>query len=181
MTEEATIKVWDPFLRLFHWSLAVSFLVAWVSADAWDDLHIWAGYAAAGLIAFRLLWGLIGPRYARFRQFLRAPGSELRFLGAMLKGREARYIGHNPAGAAMILGLLLVMATTALTGWMYTTEAFWGVDWVEDTHEALANLLLAMVLLHIAGVILASLRHRENLVAAMVTGRKKAPRAGDIS
>ncbi len=177
----ATIKVWDPLLRLFHWSLAASFLVAWVSADAWDDLHIWAGYAAAGLIAFRLLWGLIGPRYARFRQFLREPGSVLRFLGAMLRGREARYIGHNPAGAAMILGLLLVMTATALTGWMYTTEAFWGVAWVEDVHEALANLLLAMVLLHIAGVILASLRHRENLVAAMVTGRKKAPRAGDIS
>lgn len=176
----ASVRVWDPLVRLFHWSLAASFLVAWLSADEWDDLHIWAGYAAAGLVTFRLLWGLAGPRYARFRQFLRRPREVLGFLGDMLRGQEARYIGHNPAGGAMILALLLAMAGTALTGWMYTTDAFWGVEWVEEIHELLANLLLVLVLLHIGGVLFASLRHGENLVRAMLTGRKRAPGAGDI-
>lgn len=177
----ASVRVWDPLVRLFHWSLAASFLVAWLSADEWDDLHIWAGYAAAGLVAFRLLWGLAGPRYARFRQFIRRPAEIFGFLAAMLRGREARYIGHNPAGGAMIVALLLVMAGTALTGWMYTTDAYWGVEWVEESHELLANLLLILVLLHIGGVLFASLRHRENLVRSMLTGRKRAPEGGDIA
>ena len=179
MHEPATVKVWDPLVRLFHWSLVASFAVAWISADEWDDLHNWAGYAAAALIAFRLLWGLIGPRYARFSQFVRSPGAVAAYLRDLLAGREARHLGHNPAGGVMILLLIAGLAALCLTGWMQTVDAFWGEDWVEEVHEVLANLLLVLVGLHVAGVALASLKHRENLVRAMVTGRKRAPASGE--
>jgi cytochrome b len=178
---ERTIKVWDPLVRIFHWSLVASFAIAWLTADDWRSLHEWAGYAAASLIAFRLLWGLIGPRYARFSQFVRSPSTVWRYVRSMVGGRETRYLGHNPAGGLMILALILAMAGTALTGWMYTIDAFWGVEWVEETHETLATLMLAMVLVHLGGVVLASLRHKENLVRAMVGGRKRAPQASDIA
>jgi cytochrome b len=179
MRESATVKVWDPLIRLFHWSLVASFAVAWISADEWDDLHNWAGYAAAALIAFRLVWGLMGPRYARFSQFVRSPGAIAAYLRDLLAGREARHLGHNPAGGIMILLLIAGLAALCLTGWMQTVDAFWGEDWVEEVHEVLANLLLVLVGLHVAGVALASLKHRENLVRAMVTGRKRAPASGD--
>ena len=178
---ERTVKVWDPLVRLFHWSLVVSFAVAWLTAEAWDDLHEWAGYAAAALIGFRLLWGLAGPRYARFTQFIRSPHAALDYIRASIRGDEPRYVGHNPAGAIMIVGLIVAMMGTALTGWMYTLDAFWGVEWVEEMHELLANLMLIMVVVHVAGVILASLRHKENLVRAMINGRKRAPTTSDIA
>lgn len=174
-----TVRVWDPLVRVFHWSLAFSFVVAWVSADEWDALHIWAGYAASALIAFRLVWGLVGPRYARFSQFVYSPGTVAAYLGELMSGRERRYLGHNPAGGAMILLLIVTLAALCLTGWMYTLDMFWGADWVEELHEALANFLLILVGLHLAGVVLASLKHQENLVRAMITGRKRAPAAGD--
>lgn len=178
---EQTVKVWDPVVRLFHWSLVVSFAVAWLTADEWDNLHEWAGYAAAALIGFRLMWGLIGPRYARFSQFVRSPGDVAAYVGATLKGKEPRYLGHNPAGSLMILGLIVAMAGTAATGWMMTLNAFWGAEWVEETHEVLANLMLFMVAAHVAGVIFASLRHKENLVRAMINGHKRAPEPSDVS
>lgn len=177
---EPTVKVWDPIVRLFHWCLVVSFAVAWLTADTWDGIHEFAGYAAAALIGFRLIWGLVGPRYARFSQFVRSPGETLRYLGNMIRGTERRHLGHNPAGGMMIIGLIVALAGTALTGWMYTTDAFWGVAWVEETHEFLANLMLVLVTLHVAGVVFASFRHRENLARAMVIGRKRAPQSGDV-
>jgi len=177
----AEIKVWDPLVRIFHWSLAASFLLAWLSAEDWDLLHYWAGYAAGGLIAFRLLWGFAGPRYARFSQFLRAPSTVRAYLRDMLSGRERRYIGHNPAGGAMVLCLLAGLAALSFSGWLLTTDAFWGSDLLEGLHELLANGLLALVLLHVGGVLFASLRHRENLARAMVTGRKQAPAPGDVT
>jgi cytochrome b len=176
-----SIAVWDPLVRLFHWSLAVSFVIAWLTADEWESLHIWAGYAAGALIAFRVLWGVVGPRYARFAQFMRPPATTLGYLSATLRGREPRYIGHNPLGALMIIALMFGLAGTAVTGWMYTLDAFWGVEWVEETHELLANVMLALVFLHVAGVVFASLRHGENLVRAMVVGRKRAPAETDIA
>ena len=168
------IKVWDPLVRLFHWSLVVVFAVAWLSADEWDNLHEIAGYVAAALIGFRLLWGLVGPKYARFSQFVRSPAQAARYIGQMIRGREPRYIGHNPAGGLMIIGLLAVLAGTALTGWMYTLDMFGGAEWVEGAHEILANLMLVLVAAHVAGVVWASIRHKENLVRAMIVGRKRA-------
>lgn len=175
------VKVWDPFVRLFHWTLAAAIVIAWLSADEWDALHEWTGYLIAGLLAARLVWGLIGSRYARFSNFVRSPAAVGAYLRDMLKGRERRYLGHNPAGAAMILALIAVIAATAVTGWMGTLDRFWGLEWVEELHETLANLLLVLVPLHVVGVVLASRRHRENLVRAMIVGRKRAPSGTDVA
>lgn len=174
-----TVRVWDPLVRVFHWALLASFVTAWISADEWDDLHEWAGYAAAALIVFRLVWGLVGTSYARFTQFVRSPRTVVAYLTEVLKRREQRYLGHNPAGGAMIVVLMATMLMLSLSGWMYTTETFWGVEWVEEAHEFLANLMLALIGLHIAGVVVESLRHGENLVKAMWTGRKRAAEPGD--
>jgi cytochrome b len=174
-----TVKVWDPAQRIFHWSLVASFAIAWLTGDDWRSLHYWAGYAAAALVAFRLVWGFVGTPYARFGQFVRGPLTTLGYLGDVLRGRERRYIGHNPAGGAMIIVLLVLMAALCLTGYLSITDAFWGEEWLEELHEGLANMLLAAVFLHIAGVAFSSYRHKENLVTAMFTGMKRLSRRGE--
>ncbi|RCK52232.1 cytochrome B561 [Thalassospira profundimaris] len=176
----ATVKVWDPLVRIFHWSLVTSFAVAWFSADEIKNLHEIAGYCAAGLIGFRLIWGFVGPYYARFGQFVHGPDKTLQYLRDIPSGKAERYLGHNPAGGAMILALLGCMALLATTGYMQTTDAFWGVAWVQETHEILANTLLALVIAHVAGVVMASYHHRENLVRAMITGKKRFGTSSDI-
>lgn len=172
---ETEIKVWDPLVRLFHWSLVASVAVAWLSAEEWDALHETAGYVVVGLIGFRLIWGVIGPRHARFADFVCRPGRVLRYLRATLKHKARRYIGHNPAGGAMAVALLLTLAGVAGTGIMMESDAYWGVRWVKEAHEILANLILILVALHLAGVVHASLAHGENLARAMITGRKRPP------
>ncbi|MDZ4096355.1 MAG: cytochrome b/b6 domain-containing protein [Paracoccaceae bacterium] len=201
------IRVWDPAIRVFHWGLVASFAIAWLSADEVQGLHIWAGYTAAALIAFRLVWGLIGPRYARFSQFLTGPGAALAYLRQMRHGTEPRYLGHNPAGALMIVALLVTLSFTAWTGWMMTGPVpqiagiepgqnltqgdddgegnehgeGGGSEVFKDLHEVAANLMLALVIVHIGGVILASRKTRENLARAMITGTKRVPEPGDIA
>ncbi len=176
-----TVRVWDRVVRSFHWGLVLSFGVAWFTAHSSEGLHQWAGYAAAGLISMRLVWGVLGTPYARFSQFLRDPKTVMRYLFSIIAGREARYIGHNPAGGMMVLALIATMAMTALTGWMMTTDTYFGVQWVEWTHSLVAHGLLILVLVHIGGVALASFRHRENLVQAMVTGRKRKAESADVA
>src|SRR5579863_5772470 len=175
------VRVWDPLVRLFHWSLALSFAVAWFSAKTWSDLHVWAGYAAGSLIGVRLLWGVVGTRYARFSQFVRSPLSVLAYLKAIAQGGEARHIGHNPAGGAMVVALLVAIGATAVSGWALTTDAFWGDLAMQRLHDGIAHLLLLMVCAHLAGVALASFRHGENLVGAMLSGDKRAPSADDVA
>ncbi|PKR53291.1 cytochrome b/b6 domain-containing protein [Thalassospira marina] len=179
MTE--TVRVWDPLVRVFHWSFATCFAVAWISAENWDSLHEKTGYVALSLVVFRLFWGVIGPRYARFSQFVRPPREVLGYLRAIISGKESRYVGHNPAGGAMILVLLGLMAATGATGWIYSTPSYHGWHWIKDVHEFLATSLMVCVGLHVAGVLLASLRHHENLVRAMLTGRKRQADPGDIT
>ena len=174
------IRVWDPLVRLFHWSLVLSFAAAWLSANSWENLHIWAGYAAGGLIALRIVWGLIGSPYARFSQFLRSPRTTVAYLKSIAAGGEIRYVGHNPAGGAMIVALMVAMATTAFTGWMLTTDALWGVKWAQHLHNYSADGLLLLIILHLAGVALASYRHRENLIRGMLLGTKRAAGPGDV-
>jgi cytochrome b len=204
----ATVRVWDPLVRLFHWSLVAAFATAWLTADELQPVHEFAGYTVAGLVAFRLIWGLVGSRYARFAQFVKGPGATLAYLGTMLRGGERRYLGHNPAGAAMIVALLLTLSGTALTGWLMADETRLAMlpampqivapawadddgdddrggrevdDALEEVHEALANLMLLLAVLHVGGVVLASVRHRENLARAMITGDKRAAAPGDIA
>ncbi|MCB9994687.1 MAG: cytochrome b/b6 domain-containing protein [Hyphomicrobiaceae bacterium] len=179
-TTDDRVPVWDPAVRLFHWSLVSSVAIAWFTANKLEALHYWAGYAAAALIAFRLAWGIIGTHYARFHQFVRPPATILTYLKSILTGREARYLGHNPAGGAMILALILMLAATATTGWLMTTDAFWGSILMQRLHDLAANLLVLLVFIHIGGVVVASLRHKENLVGAMLSGRKRRPGPGDV-
>ncbi len=170
----ATIKVWDPFVRVFHWSLAALFLVAYATGDEIERVHIAAGYAIAGLIAARMIWGFIGPRHARFTSFVRSPSAVLAYLRDVALLRAPRYIGHNPAGAVMIVALLATLMGACITGYMMTTDAYWGAKWVEDVHATLANLAAGLVAIHVMGVLVASFEQRENLVKSMITGRKHA-------
>jgi cytochrome b len=174
-------RVWDPLVRIFHWSLALSFAVAWLTRHSSEDIHHLAGYAAGALVLIRVLWGFIGTPYARFAQFIRAPGTIASYIVDIATGREVRYLGHNPAGGAMVIVLMAAMAGAALTGWMMTTDAFYGVDWVGHMHDLIGNGLLLLVLAHLAGVALASIRHRENLIGAMISGRKRAPAPEDVA
>lgn len=176
----SAVKVWDPAIRIFHWGLVTSIAVAWFTADEIKNVHELAGYTAGGLVAARIVMGLVGTRYARFSQFVRNPVATLAYGRDMLKNREARYLGHNPLGAMMILVLIACVSLAALTGWMQTTDAYWGVEWVSDLHEGVVNVLLGCIALHLAGVVLESRRHRENLAAAMITGRKRAPEPEDV-
>ena len=178
--EDARIRVWDPLVRVFHWSLALSVLLAWISAEGWGRWHEWIGYAALALVAVRLIWGLVGSRYARFAAFLRGPAATMAYARSVLAHRDRRYLGHNPLGGWMIIALLVMVTLTGFTGWLYTTDAYWGVEWVEEVHEGCANTLLFLIGLHVAGVVLTSWRHGENLVAAMWHGRKRPAGVDDI-
>jgi cytochrome b len=168
------IRVWDPFVRVLHWGVALGFVVAWLTGEHGERLHEAAGYAAGGLALARVVWGFVGTRYARFAQFVRSPATVLAYLRAIAGGSERRFIGHNPAGGAMIVVLLAAMAATAASGWLLTTNAFWGSVTIQRVHSLLAHGVLLLVLVHLAGVALASFRHRENLVGAMVFGLKRA-------
>ena len=181
LREDRWVRVWDPFVRLFHWGLVLSFAVAWLSADTWEEVHMWSGYAAGGLVLLRLAWGFIGTPYARFAHFVHPPVTVIVYLKAIVTGSEARHVGHNPAGGTMIVALMLAMAATAFTGYLLTTDAFWGVSWMQHLHDWSAHGLILLVGLHLAGVALASFRHRENLVRAMIVGRKRAAGGKDIA
>ncbi|MEL5876857.1 cytochrome b/b6 domain-containing protein [Cereibacter sphaeroides] len=167
----AGVRVWDPAVRLFHWSLAGA--IAWETlAEAGTDSHEVVGYLVLVLVTFRIAWGFVGPRHARFADFVVRPARVLAYLKDILGGHPRRYLGHNPAGGAMVLALLAAAAATGLSGWAMTTDALWGVEWIEELHETLANGTLLLVALHVGGVMLAGFQHRENLVRSMVTGRK---------
>ena len=189
-TGAATIKVWDPLVRLFHWSLVTFFALAWLSADDIEVLHVWSGYTIGALLLFRLIWGLIGTRYARFTGFVPGPASLKRYLQSIRAGTAARYLGHNPAGGAMIIALILSLSGTVLFGMALLgaegsgpLASAWLANWpdwlLEGIHELCANLTLGLIALHIAGVLFSSLHHSENLVRSMLTG-KKPVRPGDI-
>jgi cytochrome b len=178
------IYVWDLFVRLFHWSLVAAFTVAYLTEDDALNVHVLAGYAVGGLILARVVWGFVGPEHARFRDFIYSPGETLRYLRDLVLFRAERHLGHSPAGGAMIVLLLVFLAATVATGLVVYggeqqagplagmfTEAF--AESFEEIHELLANITLALVLAHIAAVVLASFVLRENLVRSMLTGYKR--------
>lgn len=169
-----TVKVWDLFVRVFHWSLVVLFATAYLTGDEIERVHIAAGYAIAGLLVSRIVWGLIGPPHARFANFVRSPRAAFGYLRAAVRLQPRRYIGHNPAGGLMVVALIAMLAMTCVTGYLMTIDAYWGSKVIEDVHGALANGTVALVVLHVLGVLAASLEHRENLAKSMFTGRKRA-------
>lgn len=172
-----SIRVWDPLVRVGHWLLAISVIVAWLSRHGWGAWHERIGYASLAIVAIRLLWGWRGSQHARFSDFIRSPGSTWRYALQTLRGSEGRYLGHNPLGGWMIVALLTLIALVGGSGWLYTTDRYWGVEWVEELHHTLANILLGLIAVHVAGVLFASWRHRENLIGAMFHGRKRADAA----
>jgi cytochrome b len=178
------VYVWDPFVRLFHWALVVAFTVAYLTEDDFLKVHVWAGYLVGGLVVARIVWGFVGPAHARFADFIYSPAETLRYVRDLLLLRAERHLGHSPGGGAMVLLLLVLLAATVTTGLVvYGGEQQAGPlaglftkdtgESVEEVHELLANITLALILAHIAAVVLASFVLRENLVRAMVTGYKR--------
>jgi cytochrome b len=206
----ASTLVWDPMVRFGHWALVAAFAVAYLSAEEEaggpDPLHVWGGYVVGVLVALRVVWGFVGPRQARFSDFVRSPIVALAYFRDLLYGRARRYVGHSPAGGAMVIALLVCLAATVTTGLIAYGEegkgplapvlvtdanangneaehralAKTGGEQSESTigelHGLLANITVALVVAHIFGVAVASVVHKENLVLAMITGRKRRAR-----
>jgi cytochrome b len=208
MAEEQRIKVWDIAVRVFHWSLFVLYFVAYVSGDDESVLHVYAGYGVLALVAFRVVWGFVGTRHARFSDFVFGPAATMRYVRSLVSRKPLHYLGHNPLGGWMVVALLLCLTLTCWSGLEAYGEAgkgplaaheirvvssaaanderegriergrrgaaeedgFW-----EEAHEVLANLTLFLVFLHVAGVLVGSAVHRENLIKAMITGYKARP------
>jgi cytochrome b len=166
------IRVWDWPVRVFHWLLVLSFSGAYITAESerWRLVHVSLGYTLGGLLAFRIVWGLVGTRYARFASFVRGPVAVSRYLVALVSRQPEHYTGHNPAGAVAIMLLLLSGIVITATGWASYNNV--GANWVSQLHEGASTFILVVVGVHLAGVALASWLHHENLVRAMVTGSK---------
>jgi cytochrome b len=174
------VRVWDPLVRIGHWTLVVSVFAAWWTRRGGHELHEIIGYVALAVVAVRLVWGFIGPRYAQFSQFVRGPRQVANYAKLALQNREPRYVGHNPLGAWMIVALLATVLAVCASGWLFTTDKYWGVEWVEELHEGLSNFLFLLVAFHVAGVLVESLRHREDLIGPMVHGKKRARGRNDV-
>ncbi|QEA40555.1 cytochrome B [Pistricoccus aurantiacus] len=167
------VKVWDPAVRLFHWSLVTAFAVAYFTPDSSRDIHEWAGYVALGLVVFRLIWGFVGSRHARFSDFVTGPRRFIDYVRQMIRGKEPRYLGHNPAAAIMILFLLVAVGVIGVSGWLLTTDWGWGSKTIEEIHEISVDVTLVAIALHVGAAIYESIHHRENLIRAMFTGYKR--------
>ncbi|MFO1419112.1 MAG: cytochrome b/b6 domain-containing protein [Methylotetracoccus sp.] len=174
--------MWDLPTRVVHWSLAAGFTGAYLTGDTerWRDLHVLLGYLILGLIAFRIVWGFCGSRHARFHSFVRGPRVVAGYLIALLRGHPPDSPGHNPLGALSVLTLLALGLATSLTGWLIFRYDELGDGWLVDAHAIGSDLMLALVVLHLLGVLHASIVHRENLPLAMLTGFKRGSRAEHI-
>ena len=174
-----SIPVWDILVRVTHWTVAVLVIAELTVIDEDWALHRWIGYTVLGLVALRLLWGLVGTRHARFAAFPASLAGARAHLGDLLRGRRETHLSHNPLGALMAYNLWAALIAVGVTGWLMTTDAFWGVEWVEEVHEVIANWILISVLLHVAGVTFETWYSKVNLVRAMITGRKEIPGPGE--
>jgi len=184
--QENDVKVWDILVRLFHWSLVVTFFICFITEDS-SQLHIYSGYLIIMLITVRLVWGFIGTEYARFSNFLVMPGVAIQYLKDIVKNKNKRFLGHNPAGAAMIIVLITTIVITCVTGvvlyavedhsgplaFMFTGENEFLEDLLEEVHEFFSNFSVVLIILHISGVIIAGKQHNENLIKSMFSGKKK--------
>jgi cytochrome b len=180
-------RIWDAPVRVFHWLFVLAFAGAWLSSDdRFLHLHVFAGYAFGALLIFRLIWGFVGTRHARFARFTYGPAAALAYLRALRHGHPPRFAGHNPAGSwavFTILGLAALLAVTGIltlggqeqAGPLAGLLGFAAGDLARTAHEFVAWTLTAVVAVHVTGVIVGSRAHRENLVAGMITGRKRAP------
>jgi len=186
MANSSQTRVWDPLVIFFHWSLVSAFVIAYLTEDDFLTIHSWAGYLILALLVIRIIWGFIGTRYARFSNFVYSRENIMQFVKDTLRFKAKRYLGHNPAGGAMVILLIISLLITSITGvfllgaeehigpvahWFTQTESVWS-NALEEVHEFFANFTLFLVFIHVAGVLIESLIHKENLVSSMLTGFK---------
>jgi cytochrome b len=181
MSKRATQPVWSLGVRLLHWTLALSMIGSFVTHESGGSLHENLGYVALAAASLRIILGFVASGYWRFSQFIRGINTTLNYAKDVLKHRESRYLGHNPLGGWMVVALLADAFATGVTGWLFTTDRFWGVKWLEELHGALGDALLPLLFLHIAGAVFTSYRHRENLIGSMLHGRKPAAEPSDVT
>ena len=174
-----SVHVWDRFVRIFHWSLVICVMLNFFVIDNGKTVHQWLGYAASALVFARIVWGFVGTRHARFADFFPTPAKIRQHFAALRSGTRNHHDGHNPVGALMMLALLTIVLSLGVTGYLQTTDAFWGEEWMEELHEGLASTLIALAGLHAAAAIVMGRIERTNLVAAMVTGIKVRQRRED--
>ena len=178
------IPVWDILIRVFHWSLVSFVLILFITEDDFLEIHSYAGYTVLMLLGFRLFWGAVGTYHARFSSFITTPSAALIYLKEEIAGDAKRYIGHNPAGAIMIVTLILTLFFTGFTGMATiasegrgplanTFIASFSGEFMGEVHEFFTSVILTLIILHVFGVIFSSLAEEENLVRAMITGNKK--------
>jgi cytochrome b len=183
VSRQGQVYVWDPFIRIFHWSLVAAFTIAYLTEEPLG-VHVWAGYVVGIVVVARVIWGFVGLGHARFSDFAYRPATSLRYMRDLVGFHAKRYLGHSPGGAVMVWALLVFLATTVVTGLIvYGGDQQAGPlagmfnkgtgEAVEEVHEVVANITLALVFFHIVGVALASFAHHENLVRAMITGYKR--------
>ena len=180
-TTTTAIRVWDAPTRVFHWLLVFSFAGAYLTSESerWSLVHITLGYTLGGLIAFRLIWGFVGTRYARFTSFVKGPSEVLQYAKSMATLKPKHFVGHNPLGAVAIVLLIVSGIAIVVTGYAAFNEI--GGEWVAELHEIASHIMLILVGIHIVGVIAASWLHKENLARAMVNGFKQGKAADGIS
>ncbi len=180
-------KIWDIFIRIFHWSLLSLFTIAYLTEDNFLTVHVYAGYTIIALIILRIIWGFIGSQHARFADFIARPNEIIAYIKDVIHLRAKHYLGHNPAGGAMVIALLFSLSMTLLFGLLtYGTAEFSGplaslaysvsnstANSFKEVHEFFANFTLFLAFLHVAGVAIASFQHKENLVKSMVKKKKK--------
>lgn len=169
-----TAPVWDPLIRIFHWSLVLCFLIVQVTAEEFETIHEYTGYSILGLIMLRMVWGFIGPQHARFGSFWPTPAKLKAHLSQLIRGQHSPASGHNPAGGLMVFALLGTLLLTGASGYLNQSDLFWGTEWVEEIHEFLGEATLILVGVHVIAVILMSLVERRNLIRAMITGHYRA-------
>ena len=180
-TTTTAIRVWDAPTRVFHWLLVLSFAGAYLTSESerWSLVHITLGYTLGGLITFRLIWGFVGTRYARFTSFVKGPSEVLQYAKSMATLKPKHFVGHNPLGAVAIVLLIVSGIAIVVTGYAVFNEI--GGEWVAELHEVASHIMLILVGIHIVGVIAASWLHKENLARAMVNGFKQGKAADGIS
>ena len=173
MSDKQSILVWDVPTRVFHWLLVICFAGAWLTSESerLQMIHYAFGYSACALVLFRLIWGVVGTRYARFTQFLKGPAEMMKHAKSLLSSHAHSTVGHNPVGGIVMVGLMLLILLIGLTGY-FSVKEFLG-DLMGEAHEAISSLALAVVVIHIAAAIIMSVLQKENLVKAMVTGKKR--------
>ncbi|MEC4238047.1 cytochrome b/b6 domain-containing protein [Pseudomonas sp. DSV-1] len=171
---EQFLRLWDPLVRVFHLSIAAVFVANYFFSEAGDDWHVWLGYYAVAWLLVRLVWGFVGPRSARWADFWPTPARLSGHVRSLLNGRAQHRLGHSPLGALVMILMLLALLTLGVSGFlMQEVDALWGVDWPLLLHEATANVLLALVIIHVLAALFESIQVRDNLPLSMLTGRRR--------